>query len=325
MKNVHFTVPAIFILMSLLSCSDSHTQYGNWYRPADNPVFTTRHYNNHDAIIFVDTTLEYPYHLIVSSWECGPETDSRPQTYLWRCKSFSWTSDDWQLVSRDYKIGCHYEYDDGVKVGDKYYIYEDGKVYTYQGALEAGSDRWRQEGTFPKHLADDIGVFYEDGIFHLFGEFGDFPHGPDGTSLSHLTSKTGTGDWILHDSLAVNPNQNGGNTFGVGDATIIKVEDHYYLYCDIESKGKPYRIMAWRSNSLDERFQQLGVAIAPRENETDDWDNYRIQDGEIAYIPEISKQVMVCNMMDMDGNPGGDFPTLQGYTRVVGFFYLNDE
>jgi hypothetical protein len=62
--------------------------------------------------------------------------------------------------------------------------------------------------------------------------------------------------------------------------------------------------------------------MAPREEEVDDWDNYRIQDGDIEYVPEISKYVIICNMMDKDGNPGGDFPRMTGdITRVVGFFY----
>ena len=38
--------------------------------------------------------------------------------------------------------------------------------------------------------------------------------------------------------------------------------------------------------------------MSPRENEIDDWDNYNVQDGDIAFIPEISKYVMVCNMKD---------------------------
>jgi hypothetical protein len=63
------------------------------------------------------------------------------------------------------------------------------------------------------------------------------------------------------------------------------------------------------------------VAISPRENESDDMDNYRIQDGDIVYVPEISKYIIVCNMMDMDGNPDLNFPRLENFTRVVGFLY----
>jgi len=50
----------------------------------------------------------------------------------------------------------------------------------------------------------------------------------------------------------------------------------------------------------------------------------RVQDGDIAYIFEISKYLMVCNMKDDDGNLGGNFPKLENWTRVVGFFYNND-
>lgn len=323
-KHLQHLIVIIVISTAAVSCNISKQEqpkWGNWYRPVDNPVFTSEHNNNHDPIIFVDTTLEYPYHLIISGWECNPQNDNNPQTYLWRSKTFSWSSNDWQLVSENYRIGCHYEYDDGVKVGNKYFIYEDGKVYTYEGSLEQASGQWIEEGTFPKHLGDDVGVYYEDETFHLFGEYGDFPHGPDGTSLSHLTSKTGIGDWEFQDSLAVNPNLDNGNTFGVGDPTIIKINNEYFLYCDIESKGKPYRIIAWKAKSLYERFKKLGVTMSPREGETVNWDDHRIQDGDIAFIPEISNYVMVCNMKDTDGSPGGDFPRLSNFTRVVGFFY----
>jgi hypothetical protein len=204
--------------------SNGHAQksWDKWYRAADNPAFTTGYGNNHDAIFFVDSSLEYPYHLIISGWKCSPKTDNKALTYLWRAKSFSRESRNWELVSENYNIGCHYEYDDGVKIGNKYYIYEEGNVYTYEGPLEEASGKWKKEGTFPKHLCDDVGIFYEGGVFHLFGEYGKFPHGYDGTSLSHLTSITGLGDWKLEDSLAVKPNSGNSKTFGVGDPTIIK-------------------------------------------------------------------------------------------------------
>ena len=66
-----------------------------------------------------------------------------------RAKSFSWSSEVWELVEKKYKIGQHYEFDDGVKVGDTYYIYEEGIVYTYQGDLAQSSGRWKASGTFP--------------------------------------------------------------------------------------------------------------------------------------------------------------------------------
>ena len=198
-KNLY---PIVFVLVStFLSCNKLEielTEWGNWYRPANNPVFTIDHQNNHDPIIFVDTTLEYPYHLIVGGWGCR-HSDSE-NTYLWRSKSFSWSSENWELVSENYEIGCFHEYDDGIKVGDKYYIFKKGNVYTFEGKLEDASGKWAMEGSFPKDQCRDVGVFYEDGVFHLFGESGKFEHGHDGTSLSHLTSKTGLGDWELHDT-----------------------------------------------------------------------------------------------------------------------------
>lgn len=318
-----------FACMLLASCSKSEpppevseTPASSWYRPADNTAFNVTHGNNHDPIIFVDTTLDYPYHLIISGWDCASDTTNNSETtFLWRSKKFSWSSDDWELVSANYEIDCSYEYDDGIKVNGTYYLYDNGNVYTFDGPLEAASGQWKKTGTFPRNLCDDIGVYYEDGLFHLFGEYRDFPHGPDGTSLSHLTSTTGLGNWVLRDTLAVNPNIDGGTTYGVGDPTIIKTQDGYYLYCDYESVGNPYKIVAWKSTSLFSRFQKSGVAIEARSKATNNWDNHRVQDGDIAFIPELSSYVMVCNMKDTDGNPGGAFPQLDGFTRVVGVFY----
>lgn len=309
------------ILTSLVLCSAGETPeakdpWTDWYRPVDVNAFITTKGNNHDSILFVEPDLEYPYHLIISH--------TKQAAHLWRAKKFSWKSDDWELVSDQYKIGKHYEYDDGVKVDDTYYVYEEGVVYTFTGPLEEASGKWKAAGTFPREQCDDAGVYYEDGVFHLFGEHGHFPHGPDGTSLAHFTSKTGLGDWTLVNPKAVDPNPDGGHKFGVGDPTIEKIEGQYYIFCDRESKGSPYKVVAWRSKDLNEPFEYLGEAITPRSDEIDDWDNHRIQDPDIGFIPELGRYVMTCNMMDTDGNPGGDFPTLKGKrTRVIGVFYSN--
>jgi len=286
-----------------------------WYRPVDQPVFATIE-NNHDPVIFYEPNLEYPYHMIVSH-----ETSN---ALLWRSKTFSWSSNDWELVEGNYQIDNHYEYDDAVKVNGTYYLFEGGSVYTYTGDLANSSGNWIDAGTFPVGQCDDIGVFYENGVFHIFGEFGNFPHGPDGTSLSHFTSTTGLGNWTLVDAKAVDPNPDGGNTFGVGDATIIKVDGIYYLFCDRESVGNPYKVTAWSSTDINQPFKYLGIAVKPRSGETDDWDNYRIQDADIFYDPNLQRFVMMCNMMDIDGS-GGAFSGvgINGSigTRVVGTFY----
>ena len=289
----------------------------DWKRPVDNPVFTTTFGNNHDSVLFVDPELEYPYHLIISHTE--------EAAHLWRAKKFSCSSADWELVSDQYIIGKHYEYDDGVKVDGTYYLYEEGIVYTFTGPLEEASGKWKAAGTFPFKQCDDIGIYYEDGVFHMFGEHGDFPHGPDGTSLAHFSSTTGLGDWKLVNAKAVDPNPDGGHTYGVGDATIEKIGGEYYIYCDRESKGSPYKVVAWKSKDINKPFEYVGKAITPRSDEVDDWDNYRIQDPDIAYIPELGRYVITANMMDKDGNPGGNFPTMKGNTtRVIGVFYHGD-
>ncbi len=292
----------------------SGLDWADWHRPADNPVFTADHGNNHDSILFVEPELEYPYHLIVSHEPSGAD--------LWRTKELSWSSEGWELVSDQYKIGGHYEYDDGVKVDGTYYLYEGGNVYTYSGPLEEASGSWEKAGGFPAARCGDMGVYYEDGTFHIFGEHGNFPHGPDGTSLSHFTSPTGVGDWTLVAKKAVDPNPDGGHKYGVGDPTIARIEGSYYIYCDRESKNVPYKVTAWRSSSLDSPFEYLGKAMQPRSGQTNDWDNYRVQDPDIGYVPELSRYVMTCNMKDHDGTPGGDFPNLNGdNTRVIGVVY----
>ncbi|MEK9773958.1 MAG: hypothetical protein VW576_10395 [Opitutae bacterium] len=273
--------------------------------------------NNHDSVLFVDPELEYPYHLIISH--------TTEAAHLWRAKKFSWSSADWELVSNKYVIGKHYEYDDGVKVDGTYYLYEEGIVYTFSGPLEEASGKWKAAGTFPSKQCDDIGIYYEDGVFHMFGEHGHFPHGPDGTSLAHFSSITGLGDWKLVNAKAVDPNPDGGHKYGVGDATIEKIHGTYYIFCDRESKGSPYKVVAWKSKDINQPFEYVGKAITPRSEEVDDWDNHRIQDPDIAYIPELSRYVITANMMDRDGNPGGNFPGLKGnMTRVIGVFYHGD-
>ncbi|KKK79779.1 hypothetical protein LCGC14_2830070 [marine sediment metagenome] len=325
-SKVNGIIVWLVMCLVLIGCSDgsprgwtieneinTESKWTHWYRPKDDPTFTADYGNNHDSILFYDSQLEYPYHLIISH--------QPTHAFLWRSKKFSIHSSEWELASDHYVIGNHYEYDDGVRVGDTYYIFEQGLVYTFSGALEDANGQWQATGTFPKAGSDDIGVFYEDEIFHIFGEYGDFPHGPDGTSLSHYTSPTGLGDWTLVDNKAVDANPRGGHKYGVGDATIEKIDGAYYLFSDIESKGNPYKVVAWRSNSLYEPFTFLGTAIEARSQETDDRDNERIQDCDILWIGEIDQYVMSCNMRDIDGVPGGNFPTLNKNTsRVIGFF-----
>lgn len=291
------------------------SDWTEWYRPVEEPVFTTAHGNNHDSILFVDMDEEYPYKLIVSH--------EPSHAYLWRTKHFSWSSVNWELVSKKYNIAGHYEYDDGVKVNGTYYIYEVGNVYTYSGSLEDADGNWKKRGTFPDQI-DDIGVYHENGVFHVFGEYGEFPHGPDGTSLAHFRSDSGFGNWELVDKKAVDPNPDGGRKYGTGDPTIAKIEGSYYIYCDLEMKGTPYRIMGWKSSDINEPFTFLGILMTPRSDQTANWDNYRVQDPDIGYIPDLNRYVMVCNMKDHDGVPGNmkDFPNLgDGNTRVNGWFY----
>ncbi|MFW6171431.1 MAG: hypothetical protein ACODAD_13140 [Planctomycetota bacterium] len=325
MNNIRILAVSAILLANSALANDEPAiplddDWQRWHRPVENNVFTGEYGNNHDSILFIDPELEYPYHLIISG--------QRSHAYLWRTKAFSWDSADWELVSDNYKIAPHYEFDDGVKVDGTYYIYEAGNVYTYSGQLEDSSGKWRKAGTFPADQCDDIGVYYENGVFHIFGEYGNFPHGPDGTSLSHFTSSTGVGDWNLVDAKAVDANPDGDNKFGVGDPTIAKIEKHYYIFCDLETEKKPYRVIGWRSSDINKQFEYIGIVIKPRENETKHWDNYRIQDPDIGYIPEMGRYVMTCNMKDHDGKPGypGDFsypvPHLKrNQTRVVGFFY----
>jgi hypothetical protein len=130
--------------------SEKKDPWLGWHRPVDANVFATTMGNNHDSVLFVEPELEYPYHLIVSH--------TPKFAHLWRAKKFSWSSEDWELVSDQYKIGNFYEYDDGVKVDGTYYIYEGGKVFTYSGPLEDSSGKWKVTGSFPHKQCDDIGI-----------------------------------------------------------------------------------------------------------------------------------------------------------------------
>jgi hypothetical protein len=140
-KTIYVIVPLVFCMQGCRTTPSTDTQlteeagWTQWYRPVDNPAFITTKGNNHDSILFVEPELEYPYHLIISHTPTA--------AHLWRAKKFSWSSQDWELVSDQYKIGNHYEYDDGVKVDGTYYIYEAGKVYTFSGPLEEASGKWK--------------------------------------------------------------------------------------------------------------------------------------------------------------------------------------
>lgn len=291
--------------------------WSNWHRPVENPIFTAEYGNNHDAILFYQPDLAYPYHLIISH--------EIEHAFLWRAKSFSWSSDAWELVDDQFLIAPQYEFDDGVFVDGTYYVYESGHVFTYRGPLEEASGKWAAAGVFPKGLADDVGVYYEDGLFHIFGESGDYPYGPDGTSLAHFTSPTGLGDWTLVDIKAVDANPDGRVRYGIGDATIARIGQEYWIFSDLESRGNPYMVVAWKSSDINSPFEYQGIAAAPRYDRQEHWDNYRVHDCDIQYIPELSRYVMACNMMDTDGVPGGEFPSLpSGHTHVIGFFYSNN-
>ena len=306
-------LPVLSVLIAASLAQAEDLDWSAWHRPVDQNVFTTDHGNNHDTIFFVEP--DHPthkYHLIVSHETSGAD--------YWRTNDFSWSSNNWELVSGDYDIGGQYEYDDGVKVGDTYYIYEAGQddpngiVYTYTGDLADADGNWTVSGSFPKADADDVGIWYEDNVFHMYGENGTFEGGFDGATLSHLTSSTGLGDWTVQRTDAVVP----GDGYGVGDPTIAKIDGEYWLYCDREGNGETYRITAWKSSTLDGQFEFVDVAIAPREGETDDYDNHRVQDGDIGYVSELDKWVMFANVRDTDGNPG------PGSTRFAGVFYSGE-
>jgi len=112
-------IPIISILVASLFTSIAEEKKDtfnplSWKRPVENSVFTSSFGNNHDSILFIEPDHEYPYWMIVSH--------TQKYAQLWKSKTFSWTSEHWQLVDSQYKIGNFYEYDDGVKVGDTYYI-----------------------------------------------------------------------------------------------------------------------------------------------------------------------------------------------------------
>ena len=293
------------------------TSATRWKRPTADPVFDVSRGNNHDAILFCEEESEYPYYLFISH--------EREHAYLWRAKEWSCSSEGWELVSENYQIGGFYGYDDGVKVGNTYYVYESGTVFTFTGDLAESSGKWNRAGKWPTSLCEDVGVYYDGSVFHLFGEHGDFPGRPNGTELSHLVSDNGKDGWRLLDRCALTPNRDGGRKYGVGDPSIIRANGLYHLFCDLETRDTPYRIIEWTAQSLDGPWEYRGVAVAPRDGEQH-WDNHRVQDPEVAFIAEMDRFVLLCNAKDIDGIPGGDFDSTHlrpGETRVIQVLYAD--
>lgn len=315
LKAVLQTSLIVFSIQGLLHGEEAPFDALVWDRPVDQPVFTVEHFNNHDPILFVEPGKEYPYYMIICH--------NKEYGQLWRARSFSWSSKDWELVEKNYVIDYLYEFDDGVKVGDTYYLYGEGTAYTYSGDLASSSGKWKKAGTFPDKECNDPAVYYEDGVFHLFGELGKAEI-QGGMTLAHYTSTTGLGDWNLFNSRAVDVNPDFGDAVGVGDATITKVGETYYLWANRYQRGTVPHITAWKTDDLNNPFSFIGSAIKPRSGKKDDWDNAQTLDPEVAFIPELEGWVIACNMMDSDGDPGYPNQNKKTRTRVVGFFYHAD-
>ena len=303
---------------------DTKPNWSKWIRATDqdgaeysNHVFFDNGENNHDPILFYDASLEYPYQLIISH--------EPSHAYHWQSKTFSPKAElGWELSAERYYLAMVYEFDDGVKVDGVHYVFKNGIIYSYSGSLEEANGSWLVAGTWPYYdgngnkLSHDVGVFYEDNLFHIFGEYGDFPHGPDGISLSHYVSSgpADDWDWELVTNKAVDPNPDGSNTYGVGDATIIKIKDEYYLFSDIESLNVPYRVITWRTKNIFEPFEYVGLAVAPRTNDANNPDFYRVQDCDIIFAPEEGRYVMMCNVLQDSNNRRG--------TRRIGVYYSSN-
>ena len=334
----------------IVGSTDQYNDMDEWYRPVDQSIFSSNHQNRHDCAVLVNSSWEYPYYIVIS-------TDHSEEYFeVWKTQTWNYSSSEWTLVNANYNIFDNsapydepYELDDIIQKDGIYYAYEDSEVWSYDGGinglLDGGDGAWSQVGTFPgtPRVCADIGVWYDDpadggdGLVHIFGEHGTFNHPAttDGSELSHYTSKTGYDNWVLVDDNAVEPNPgvpDGAGTYGVGDATITKINNRYYLACDRESVGHPYNITMWYSDDINGSFTYIGQPITCRWQYTDDWDNYRVQDGDFVEFHDGSGYAMMMNWKDTDGTPyawadsrqiGSFISTFSGITDAPQFLEIN--
>jgi len=59
-----------------------------------------------------------------------------------------------------------------------------------------------------------------------------------------------------------------------------------------------HRIIGWRADRIGGPHEYIGKVIEPHDKQTENWDNHRIPDGDIAYIPSLNRYVMIANMRD---------------------------
>ena len=278
--------------------------------PADAPI-SVDFGNNHDAVYLPGTPgSPYPHYLLISG--------SVGTGQLYGAQTLSADPDAWDLLVPDYHVTEQYELDDGIVIGDTYYIFEAQTVYAFSGDIAEGSRKWEAVGRFPDSV-DDIAVYFDGETVHLYGEYGHYADRPDGTTIAHMTAGPDFKDWVMEEPEAVRPNVGDTVVWGVGDASVIELDGQVLMTTDIESNGQPYRIALWRNDSLNGKFEFAGILAEPAPG-TDGLYNYRVQDGDLA-IAEDGRVIMFANWRDLDGTPGSTLPAFpDGRTRVIGTY-----
>ncbi|WP_137679579.1 hypothetical protein [Aurantiacibacter suaedae] len=268
--------------------------------------------NNHDPVYLPGVKgSEYNNYLIISG------VDGVRQLY--GANSLSNNPNNWKLVNENLKISEDYELDDGIMVNGIYYIFENGNIYEVDVPLENSSGKWNVVGHFPKEL-DDIGVYYDGSILHIFGEYGEYSGGYDGARLAYATSDLTFKNWNIVSTNILDPNTKPESNWGVGDPSLIVLGGRVIMITDIEGPGDPYRIALWESDGFGRNFNFAGILAAPAPGNAG-YNNYRVQDGDFA-VSADGQIYMFANWMDTDGNPGHKLPLFsEGWTRVVGGYH----
>jgi len=266
--------------------------------------------NNHDPVYLPGNGEGAFEHYLVIGHEEGIQ-------HLYGSNSLGPNGSDWTLITDDLFVSEYHELDDGLLIDGVYYIFKDGKIFTYSGDIAKSSRQWQITGSTPNYLRD-IGVYRDGDTIHIYGEYGDFEFGYDGLSLGYIKTDTSFADFELVSTKIIDPNTKLGGQWGIGDPTIFVSETKVYVAADLEGKDIPYRVSLWESSSFEKPFSFAGILAQADPPSAKSYKNHRVQDAEFVPAGE-GTILMFANWRDEDGDPGKALPKFsEDWTRVVG-------
>ncbi|WP_135366162.1 glycoside hydrolase family protein [Halosimplex halophilum] len=237
----------------------------NMTRPRDwNVVFQ---YNSHDPVVF--RTSDGPYLLVHVA-------DDRRFLFEGTSSFPGPTGGSWKPVDADFMSGVTgSSVDTGLRVGDRYYAYRDGRVHV---TSDLTADGWTVCNTlsFPR----DPGVFYDDATdrFHMFYEAGPKSN-HSGAQIGHASSPNGVTNWTVHGPVYTAPPE-----YGVGDFTVAEHDDRYVILGDYVREHPNYSVAAWTTTALGANLTFQGTVLEPRRNDSTARDSLGVQDPEIEHL-----------------------------------------